>query len=202
MMDKKFEPVNLIPWIILFGLLMLLADAKASGDDLFQSNDMNNQTAGSVVTGASKAIGLGFSYGMGDVDINECLVSTQKGNIIFGNQGFEYNLWCMGEVYDAKGLFRMGALMRCDIPAVRVHFDDDAACIAANEVVVAEPVEREPRFEEEEREDLEQIQMQQAVIVDRLDGYDAQRRRAVSKAREEQEYNAEFLEKFKEVTSE
>lgn len=213
MTGKKFEQVSLTWFLIGMAIVLVFLSAlvEASGVDVRQSNDLNNQTSGNVVTEGSTALGLGFSYGMGDVDINDCLVSTQSGNIIFGKQGFEYNLWCMGEVYDAKGLYRMGALMRCDIPAVRIHFTDDSSCLAANEVgrevaevapvldSLYEQASRHEETEEQHEEELEQMQMQQAEIVNRMDSYDRQRRRA---AEAERQYNAEFLEKFKEVASE
>ena len=57
--------------------------------DVTQSNDMNNQTAGDVIggdmsTGSNRALAL--SNGLGDVDIRDCLGSTQWATPLFSKQ--------------------------------------------------------------------------------------------------------------------
>ena len=130
--------------------------ALASGNDVDvrQSNDMNNQTAGSV-SHSSEA--WGFSYGLGDVDINDCLGSTQWGTILVSKQKLVLNKWCAAEVYDAKGLRHMAAVMRCDIPEIAKHFPDSEHCIVANKMsapprAVPPPVIIEDTNWEEEEE--------------------------------------------------
>lgn len=144
--------------------------------------DMVNQIAGDSYS--SRA--YGFSHSLGDVDINQCIVSKQTGSFIVSWQGYDYNAWCMGEVYDAKGLWNMGALMRCDIPVIRAHFETDYDCLEANTVdqevsespQLTELYDQAARYDEhsesEERHDAELTLMlqEQAVLMDRLDQYE------------------------------
>lgn len=145
--------------------------------------DVNTDIAGSSLS--SRA--YGFSHSLGDVDINQCIVSKQTGTFIVSWQGYDYNLWCMGEVFDSKGLWDMGALMRCDIPVIRSHFETDYDCLQANTVnheVIESPqltdlYDQAARFDEhqesEERHDAELtlVLQEQAVLLDRLDQYEA-----------------------------
>ena len=105
------------------------SSASASSSAMMSGNSNN-------IAFDSKAYVMG-SHSLGDVDINQCIVTHQKGSFVVSWQGYDYNLWCMGEVFDAKGLPQMGALMRCDINEIRRHFPDDGACLAANTVVPA-----------------------------------------------------------------
>jgi hypothetical protein len=141
--------------------------------------DMVNQIAGD----SSRA--YGFSHSLGDVDINQCIVSKQTGSFIVSWQGYDYNAWCMGEVYDAKGLFKMGAMMRCDIPVIRAHFETDYDCLLANTVdqeltespQLLELYDQSARFEileDEHDEELERVQNKQAMLIERLDDYEQQ----------------------------
>ncbi len=146
------------------------------------SGDVNTDIAGSSFS--SRA--YGFSHSLGDVDINQCIVSKQTGTFIVSWQGYDYNLWCMGEVFDSKGLWDMGALMRCDIPVIRSHFESDYACLQANTVnheVIESPqltdlYDQAARFDEhqesEERHDtkLTLVLQEQALLEDRLDQYE------------------------------
>lgn len=104
----------------------------ASGDDIVQSNDMNNQTTGDVglVTGDSRA--FAFAHGLGDVDINQCLGSTQWGTILVSKQKLVLNKWCAAEVYDAKGMYSMAGRLRCQIPAIADLFTDPQQCVLEN----------------------------------------------------------------------
>jgi len=106
---------------------------------------------------------LGFAHSLGDVDINQCLASTQWGSILISAQKVVLNLWCAGEVFDAKGLPQMAAIMRCDIPEIKRHFETPAECIAANTVTAlpAPVMIDDSHFEEEEEYHQEQMQMQQ-----------------------------------------
>lgn len=146
-------------------LTLLVSPAWASGNDVDvrQSNDMNNQTGGDI-SHESKA--LGFSHSLGDVDINQCLGSTQWGSIIVSKQKLVLNKWCAAEVYDAKGLHHMAAVMRCDIPEVAKHFPDGEHCVVANKwvpkVVVQDTLVVDDSHDEDEEEwHEEQIQLQQ-----------------------------------------
>jgi len=143
--------------------------------------DMVNQIDGDSYS--SRA--YGFSHSLGDVDINQCIVTKQTGTFIVSWQGYDYNLWCMGEVFDAKGLFKMGAEMRCDIPPIASKFEFRSDCLLANTVdqeVTESPAHLElyqqaARFEvleDEHDEELDRVQDKQAMLIERLDSYEQQ----------------------------
>lgn len=146
--------------------------------------DMVNQIAGDSYS--SRA--YGFSHSLGDVDINQCIVSKQTGTFIVSWQGYDYNLWCMGEVFDAKGLFKMGAEMRCDIEPIASKFEFREDCLAANTVdqeitespQLADLYNKYAQFEEyqviedEHDEELERLQQEQVILMDRVDHYEQQ----------------------------
>ena len=155
-----------------------VANATVQGGDLIGGDMIGGDT--SISTGGNRA--FAFSHGLGDVDINQCIVTKQTGTFIVSWQGYDYNLWCMGEVFDAKGLFKMGAEMRCDIEPIASKFEFREDCLAANTVnqeIIESPqlsqlYEQHARFEEDEAEHeerLEQVQMEQAILMQRLDEF-------------------------------
>ena len=135
-----------------FTLLVVLMSGPlfASGDDVrvTQSNDMNNQTTGDVSTGdvnggsftggSNKSLALVNS--LGDVDINDCLGSTQWATPVFSKQKLNLNKWCAAEVYDAKGMYTMGGRIRCQIPEIAALFDDAQQCVLENTVPAPIPL--------------------------------------------------------------
>ena len=144
-------------------MLTLLISPALASDRITQSNDMNNQTGGDI---SHESNALGFSHSLGDVDINQCLGSTQWGSIIVSKQKLVLNKWCAAEVYDAKGLHHMAAVMRCDIPEILKHFADSEHCVVANKwvpkAVIEDTVVADDRRDEDEEEwHEEQIQLQQ-----------------------------------------
>lgn len=195
--------LNRFKWIVL--LLMLLIVAFLAGPPVLADEDrgpsvdvvtdvntdvMTSVTGGDMIggdtslsTGNNKA--FAFSHSLGDVDINQCIVSKQTGSFIVSWQGYDYNAWCMGEVYDAKGLFKMGAMMRCDIPVIREHFETDYDCLEANTVdqevtespQITELYNQAARYEvleDEHDEELERVQDKQAMLIERLNDYEQQ----------------------------
>jgi hypothetical protein len=126
-------------------LLALPISSLASGDKITQSNDMNNQTAGNVAIGDTivdtnvTSEALAFAHALGDVDINQCLASTQWGTIVVSKQKVILNKWCAAEVYDAKGMYDMAARMRCDINEIAKFFDSNAGCVTSNTYIPPEP---------------------------------------------------------------
>ena len=121
----------------LFALLLLPSLVLAGKPD--QVTDVSNETiVGETVVGGNST--RAFSHGLGDVDIADCLASTQWGTILFSAQGVKLNRWCAAEIYDAKGLYDMAARMRCDIKEVAQHFTSQSGCIKANTVQVPEPI--------------------------------------------------------------
>ena len=163
--------VGLLIWLLLVVVvvLVILPPAWADDDDhrgtvmLSGGSQVDGDTS---VTNSSKA--FAFSHSLGDVDINDCLASTQWGTILVSAQKVNLNKWCAGEVYDAKGLYTMAALVRCDIPEIRKFFEDDASCVEANTVEVYEPIEAAVIVEEydEHDEELEQLSEQVAILTE------------------------------------
>lgn len=122
-------------WVTTLLLMFYGTLAVASGDDIVQSNDMNNQTTGDLSVEGSTFNGgdaFAFAHALGDVDINDCLASTQWGTILVSKQKVVLNQWCAAEVYDAKGMFMMAAKMRCNIPEILGEFASDIDCERAN----------------------------------------------------------------------
>lgn len=152
------------------------------------------------VSHTSRALALGNS--LGDVDINDCLASTQWGTPVFSRQNVVLNKWCAAEVYDAKGLHRMAAKVRCEIKEIAALSETREECIADNTVqappvVVAAPptesVEREDEDEEvkEKHNDLEAriaaIEKKRAADARRASAWAEEQKRA----REEQKMLAQ-----------
>jgi hypothetical protein len=127
-------------WIILFVALIYVNVAFAQSEhhnrgNVTQSNDMNNQTAGDLAVEGSVFNGgdaFAFAHALGDVDINDCLASVQWGTIIVSKQKVVLNAWCAAEVYDAKGMYEMAAMMRCNVPAIIAEFDNEDECERVN----------------------------------------------------------------------
>lgn len=176
--DKRNYPIPLITLVVVIVLVVTFinfawatpkneaeanaaAKAVAVGSQTVNAGDMVGGDT-SVSTGGNKA--FAFAHGLGDVDINDCLASTQWGTIIVSAQKVVLNKWCAGEVYDAKGLYKMGGIMRCDIQEIRRHFETDLECVEANTmrvVTVQAPIEhtQERHEEDAERHDYEISQL-------------------------------------------
>ena len=119
---------------MLFGGGMDPRAHASGGDDIIQSNDQNTitSTSGDVQVGTGDSQALAFAHALGDVDIAQCLASTQWGTILFSKQKVVLNQWCAAEIYDAKGMHEMAALLRCDIEEIAKHFETPGRCIEAN----------------------------------------------------------------------
>jgi len=177
-MKRNYEPLPLL-WIIIAAILIVIFISKvANSQDHGHGHDHHDDgdVAVDLLTGdtnltndiggnsySSRA--LGMSHSLGDVDINQCIVTKQKGSFVVSWQNYDYNLWCMGEVFDRMALHEMAAYMRCDIPPIRAHFSDDQSCWDANtvnsEVIIspelADLYNRAARFEDDEEQREQQI---------------------------------------------
>lgn len=109
---------------------------NATTNSLNSANTMNN--TGGDVSFSSRA--FGFSHSLGDVDINDCLASTQWATIIISRQTVLLNKWCAAEVYDAKGLHVMAGAVRCEIPEINKLFPSNEECRTANTIVPPPPM--------------------------------------------------------------
>jgi len=142
-------------------------DVTVGGDTINVGGDTVNVegaslTGGDVNFSGSRAYAFGNS--LGDVDINDCLASKQWNTPLFGRQDTAPNLWCMGESYDARGLYKMAARMRCKIQLIRSDFATDEDCWAENTVTPQPIAEREDRHDvDEEQLHVEQEQRYQVL---------------------------------------
>lgn len=148
-------------------LILLLAFTSAGATDWRKvdvdvKNDTevnNNVTTGDTTMNAgdvnfdSKAYAL--SNTLGDVDINDCMASTQFGTVIISAQKVKLNKWCAAEVYDAKGLKELAARLRCEIKEIKALFPDNESCVSAN--IVPEPVPIPAAVVEDDHDEDERV---------------------------------------------
>ena len=188
--------------IILLWPIIVLADNGHGHDHGGDVDVANSITGGDVsldtgdVSISDSTRSYGFAYGMGDVDINQCLASTQWGTILVSRQKVVLNKWCAAESYDARGLHFMAALLRCDIDEVIEHFESKDECVKANTYRPPEPepapaiiIPAVPVEVEEEHDNLEQ----------RLVSLERSQRAAAIKAQQRREVAQETYEKVKEL---
>jgi len=149
----------------------------ASGDDIEQeTNVVTGDQLVNVGGDLSKAYGLGFSYALGDVDLNEgrnCYVSVANGNILFGRQKVRLNTWCAALFYDANRKFKFAAKMRCSIDPIRQQYDTVENCVDGQTMrpgeitgspIVDEIVAKFQEAEDEREAIVEDIQEQLAQL--------------------------------------
>lgn len=116
---------------------------------------------------SSKDRAYAFSHGMGDVDINQCMGSTQWSTILVSSQKLAPNLWCMGESYDARGLYKMAARMRCKIDIIREDFETVEDCIDEN-TITPQPVAQPASIPEEDEEVHEELERSYAMLQSQI----------------------------------
>ena len=164
----------------LTAIFLVLLSLPATGDNRHDDGDVdvsNTITGGDVsLSGGDVSTNIAtdnktfaFAHGMGDVDINQCMGSTQWSTILVSKQKLLPNLWCMGESYDARGLHHMAALVRCDIDMIRKHFDSDETCVQANTItpqLTAMPTVVVDDDEETHRELEQSYTVMQSQIAD------------------------------------
>lgn len=183
-------------WFICLCILLtvLALRAEASGDCRDGScNEVilsggDNTANNSVLNEGSRA--YAFSHSLGDVDINDCLASTQWGTILVSRQNVKLNRWCAAEIYDHKGMYQMAALMRCGIREIAEHFQTESECIEANTVEVSRGT---PETSHEEPDltpilsRLSELESRNSELQAEYDALEQRRQRAARLAREEDE---------------
>jgi len=169
-MTKNYDrkPVPLI-WLVVGAIIAVLFVWKcAEAGEIVQVNKQNNFVGGD----SSRVIGL--SNSLGDVDINDCVISKQKGNVIWSWQNYDYNLFCLAEYMDRVGKHDEAAVLRCRISVVAKAFPTD--CKSSMKMTAMEPTEtpqqktlakRVAQYDEdeEEREELYVAQQQEIAYV-------------------------------------
>ncbi len=190
-----------IVFIALILALVVLAlapgDAYASGDCRDGSCNEVILSGGDNTANNSASVGgsdtMAFSHSLGDVDINDCLASTQWGTIIVSRQRVVLNKWCAAEVYDYKGLHHMAALLRCDIKEIGDFFESQEECLKANTVSFNEPLEDVSRGTLKEVDltpilsRLSELESRNSELQAEYDALEARRQAAARRALEEDE---------------
>lgn len=213
--------------------LFLVSSAVGSSDDERGPNvdvdvdtnvvtgPTNVNTGPTTVNAGDVAVGIDsknyvFAHSLGDVDIAQCLASTQWGTFLFSKQKVVLNKWCAAEVYDQKGMHHVAALMRCDIAEIAEHFVSEKACLYANtwRVIDAregsglpEPTEYFPQEEADkvlvQAEELHTEQTKEFQDFNqRLEQMEAARHRAIVAQREERAYAQSLIERLEEQRKE
>jgi len=167
---------------------------KRSGDRITQSNDNNTQTAGDidVAASASAVLSGGDMVGgdtslssttknlaiaapnLGDVDIAQCLGSTQWSLLVGGKQKLVLNQVCMAEFYLKAGRYDLAAQALCNQPEIIAEYNTESDCELAHDftpITVYRSEEPAANYEPEvnHEEDMEIVQIQQAGLVAQLD---------------------------------
>jgi hypothetical protein len=140
-------------------------DATASADSLIDN----------AVKDSSLTLGLGFSYGMGDVDINEgqnCMGSEQKAHIFAGKQEIVLNAWCASLFYELNGRHTFAAKLRCGIPEIGEHYATAEECVTDQDLspVGLSGDDAVDLYEEQRAQDeyIAAVQMEQSTLEQRV----------------------------------
>jgi len=112
-------------------VMMLVVPAFADGGDDIEIE--NTLTGGDVSTSSETIIDGNNSYAaaqsLGDVDINDCLASTQWGiPVLFAKQKVQENPWCQSIYLDAIGAYDAAAKVRCTTDTLKTIYADPAEC--------------------------------------------------------------------------
>ncbi len=132
------------------------------------------------VIGGDQAGSLGLGFGMGDVDINDCLAS--KSTLV--NQWVVENSWCMANDLDARGNHDAAARVRCTTKTLQAVYPDPQECQAAVRALRLSdeaPVE-EVADEDEDDQYREQAQADLAELESRMDRVESERQAAAQRA--------------------
>lgn len=187
--ERKFKNGVAFAVGLILGAILAVScsPAHASGDRITQSNDNNAQTTGDVnVAGptiggdSSRAFAVGTV--LGDVDIADCLGSTQWSTPVFGKQKLVLNHVCMAEFYLRAGKYELAAMALCNVKEIRKEFDDEAACEAAHDftpppapapVVAPTAVEEIELEQDAQDEDIAQVRIEQQTLLARVEALEA-----------------------------
>jgi len=182
-MSTKNDPWEVIK-MLFFGLIvvfimMLLSPGWASGNcngpgdddcyneivdvDVATGDMLGGDTA--ISTGGNKSLAV-VAPGLGDVDIAQCLGSTQWSLLIGGKQKLVLNQVCMAEFYLKQGRYDLAAQALCNQPEILAEYAIEDDCEYDHDFTPSEPVktpelmslyDRAAQYDEDEEEHREQI---------------------------------------------
>ena len=200
---KVTDSIKLFFFVLTIGVLFYLAatDVYATGDckghscndggdvnttvdtNVSLNSTVNNSMSGgdlvsgdtNVSTGGNRALAL--SNNMGDVDIADCLGSTQFGTPLFSKQKLVINNVCLADFYLKIGKYELAAMALCNVPGILKEFESEEECEYAHDfnpvieaAVIVEDYDQEYRMEQQMRYDeLEQkIESIEPVVTQKV----------------------------------
>ncbi len=181
--------------LVMLVVLMAVSPAWAGGPDVEQNVDVS-LTGGAVdvagdtlnlSTGGNRAYNV-VAPGLGDVDIAQCLGSTQWSLLIGGKQKLVLNQVCMAEFYLKQGRYDLAAQALCNQPEILMEYRTEVACEIDHDfkpaIIEGEDLyglyDRAAQFDEhyeisqQQEQEIEYLQEENASIVGRLDALTAQ----------------------------
>jgi len=139
--------------VAIFAVAVVFEIAYGSGDDIEIENEL---ISGENIATNAGSRSYGVSQALGDVDINDCLASTQWGiPVIFAKQGVEENPWCMANSLDAMGAYEAAAKVRCTTETIRAIYPDPSECEKAVKFQKKPP--EKPKKVDRDDEDYERM---------------------------------------------
>jgi hypothetical protein len=139
-------------------------------------------------TGGNRAYNV-VAPGLGDVDIRECLGSTQWSLLVGGKQKLVLNQVCMAEFYLKRGRYDLAAQALCNQPEILMEYSNEKACEDSHDFTPVIPDHdvhsRSDEFEEvyaQQEHEIEFLQEENASIVGRLDDLTALLEQAPARA--------------------
>ena len=106
--------------------LLLLSGIAFAGPDVEQEIEI---IGGDTILNASESSkAFGFGHAMGDVDIAQCLGSTQWDTILGGKQKLVLNNVCMAEFYLKSEKWDLAAMALCNQPEILSEFATEQEC--------------------------------------------------------------------------
>lgn len=92
------------------------------------AKSLSDATSMSSVTGGDQVISGGdtfaASHGLGDVDIEGCIVTKQWGSFIISHQYYDYDVFCIADKLDTQGRHHAAAVVRCTDKDMQKLFGD------------------------------------------------------------------------------
>jgi hypothetical protein len=148
-------------------------DITIGGDDISVPVDVSVNGGAIDVAGDTLNLSTGgnkpynaVAPGLGDVDIAQCLGSTQWSFLVGGKQKLVLNQVCMAEFYLKQGRFELAAQALCNQPEVLAEYETELSCEQAHNF---SPGPLRAVISYEYYEDIEQVQMAQNGLVNRVD---------------------------------
>jgi hypothetical protein len=156
--------------------------------------DVSADVANNIAGDSSKALALGNS--LGDVDISQCLGSTQWSSPVYGRQKLVLNNVCMAEFYLNQGKWKLAAMALCNQPEILKEFTTEEECELAHNfepqpVPVIVPIPGPSLVEQEE--EIESLE-------ERIARIERDKAIAARKAKEKRAFVQQTISKLEQVT--